>query len=203
MSIAIVTGSAGLIGAEAVRFFTEKGMDVVGIDNDMRRVFFGDEAQHRMEPAAARDRNPVLSPRRWRHPRSGLRIEAVFALWWRDRGGDPHCGPALARLGGDASRRPISVNANGTLNLLEATRRHCPNAVVHLHQHQQGLWRHARTRCRWSSCETRWEIEPRPSLCRTRHRREHEHRPDACTACSAPRRSRPTCWCRSTAAISV
>ncbi|HYI69675.1 MAG TPA: NAD-dependent epimerase/dehydratase family protein, partial [Skermanella sp.] len=36
MSIAVVTGSAGLIGAEAVRFFTEKGMDVVGIDNDMR-----------------------------------------------------------------------------------------------------------------------------------------------------------------------
>ena len=44
MSIAIVTGSAGLIGAEAVRFFTEKGMDVVGIDNDMRQYFFGEGA---------------------------------------------------------------------------------------------------------------------------------------------------------------
>jgi CDP-paratose 2-epimerase len=42
MSIAIVTGSAGLIGAEASRFFTDKGLDVVGIDNDMRRLFFGD-----------------------------------------------------------------------------------------------------------------------------------------------------------------
>jgi len=44
MSIAIVTGSAGLIGAEASRFFTDKGLDVVGIDNDMRRLFFGDDA---------------------------------------------------------------------------------------------------------------------------------------------------------------
>ena len=44
MSVAIVTGSGGLIGAEAVRYFADKGFDVVGIDNDMRRYFFGDEA---------------------------------------------------------------------------------------------------------------------------------------------------------------
>ena len=44
MSIAIITGSAGLIGAEAARFFADRGLDVVGIDNDMRRLFFGDDA---------------------------------------------------------------------------------------------------------------------------------------------------------------
>src|SRR5262245_32973017 len=44
MDVAIVTGSAGLIGAETVRFFSGKGLVVVGIDNDMRRVLFGDEA---------------------------------------------------------------------------------------------------------------------------------------------------------------
>ncbi|SVE62841.1 uncharacterized protein METZ01_LOCUS515695, partial [marine metagenome] len=42
VSVAIVTGSAGLIGAEAVRFLCERGLKVVGIDNDMRRAFFGD-----------------------------------------------------------------------------------------------------------------------------------------------------------------
>ena len=42
MSIAVITGSAGLIGAEAARFFPSKGLDIVGIDNDMRRLFFGD-----------------------------------------------------------------------------------------------------------------------------------------------------------------
>ena len=44
MAVAVITGSAGLIGAEASRCFAGKGLDVVGIDNDMRREFFGEEA---------------------------------------------------------------------------------------------------------------------------------------------------------------
>jgi CDP-paratose 2-epimerase len=44
MSVAIITGSAGLIGSEAVKFFDNLGMQVVGIDNDMRKFFFGEEA---------------------------------------------------------------------------------------------------------------------------------------------------------------
>ena len=41
MSVAIITGSAGLVGSEAVRYFASLGMDVVGIDNGMRAEFFG------------------------------------------------------------------------------------------------------------------------------------------------------------------
>lgn len=44
MSVVIITGSAGLIGSEASAFFASQGFDVVGIDNNMRRVFFGDDA---------------------------------------------------------------------------------------------------------------------------------------------------------------
>ena len=44
MEIVLVTGSAGLIGSESVRFFCDRGFTVVGIDNDMRSVFFGAEA---------------------------------------------------------------------------------------------------------------------------------------------------------------
>ena len=44
MAVAVVTGSAGLIGSEAVRLFCEKGFDVVGIDNNFRQRFFGEEA---------------------------------------------------------------------------------------------------------------------------------------------------------------
>ena len=47
MSVAVITGSAGLIGAEAARQFAGKGLTVVGIDNDMRRRFFGDDASTR------------------------------------------------------------------------------------------------------------------------------------------------------------
>lgn len=63
MSIAIVTGSAGLIGSEAVRYFAEKGMEVVGVDNDMRRSFFGDEASTRWN----RDRLQVDLGARYEH----------------------------------------------------------------------------------------------------------------------------------------
>jgi len=44
MPIAVVTGSGGLIGSEAARYFVEQGFDVIGIDNDMRAHFFGPEA---------------------------------------------------------------------------------------------------------------------------------------------------------------
>ena len=44
MSVAVITGSAGLVGSEASAFFAGMGLDIVGIDNDMRRDFFGDEA---------------------------------------------------------------------------------------------------------------------------------------------------------------
>ena len=44
MAVAIVTGSAGLIGSETVKFFCDKGFDVVGIDNNFRKTFFGEDA---------------------------------------------------------------------------------------------------------------------------------------------------------------
>ena len=44
METVIITGSSGLIGSGVVRFFSAKGMRVIGVDNDMRREFFGDEA---------------------------------------------------------------------------------------------------------------------------------------------------------------
>ena len=43
MSLAIITGSTGLIGSEAVNFFCDKGFDVIGIDNNLRKFFFGED----------------------------------------------------------------------------------------------------------------------------------------------------------------
>ena len=43
MSVVIITGSTGLVGSEAVRFFCDKGFDVVGIDNNLRKFFFGSD----------------------------------------------------------------------------------------------------------------------------------------------------------------
>ena len=43
MSVALITGSCGLVGSESAYFFAKKGFDVVGIDNNLREFFFGKE----------------------------------------------------------------------------------------------------------------------------------------------------------------
>ena len=44
MSIVLITGSCGLVGSESTKFFCEKGFDVIGIDNNLRKFFFGNKA---------------------------------------------------------------------------------------------------------------------------------------------------------------
>src|SRR5262245_27316382 len=78
MAVAIVTGSAGLIGSEAVQFLANKGYMVVGIDNDMRRVYFGAEAstdwnRRRLESNFANYRHCAIDIR------DGEAVSAVFA----------------------------------------------------------------------------------------------------------------------------
>lgn len=129
MSIALVTGSGGLIGAEAVRRFAAEGYDVVGVDNDMRRAFFGDDAS--TTPMIER---LVREVRSYRHHgfdiRDGEAVEALVASLGDDLGVVVH---TAAQPSHDwAARDPATdfgVNAVGTLNLLEACRRHAPEAV--------------------------------------------------------------------------
>jgi CDP-paratose 2-epimerase len=128
MSIAIITGSAGLIGAETVRFFADKGFEIVGIDNDMRRVFFGEEAS----TAWSRQRLE-RELRSYRHVADDIRdrgaMEKLFERYGKAIALVVH---TAAQPSHDwAARDPhtdFSVNAIGTLNLLEATRRFCPEA---------------------------------------------------------------------------
>jgi CDP-paratose 2-epimerase len=125
----IITGAAGLIGSESVRFFGERGFHVVGIDNDMRRYFFGDSASTAATATRLRETVPNL-----RMENSDIRdfaeIDRIFATYGSDVELVIH---TAAQPSHDwAAREPITdftINANGTLNLLEATRRHCPQAV--------------------------------------------------------------------------
>jgi len=128
MSIAVITGSAGLIGAEAARLFAGKGLDVVGIDNDMRKEFFGAEASTAW---SRRQLEAYLAG--YRHYDIDIRdqsaIAEVFSRYGRDIAVVIH---TAAQPSHDwAATAPFvdfSVNAVGTLNLLEATRQHCPAA---------------------------------------------------------------------------
>src|SRR5690606_27976944 len=129
MSICIVTGASGLIGAESVRHFARLGLTVVGIDNDMRRYFFGDGAS----TAWSRRQLEQEVPGYVHHGidiRDEAGIGALFAEYGSDIGLIIHCASQPSHDW--AAREPMtdfSVNATGTLVLLEATRKHCPDAV--------------------------------------------------------------------------
>src|SRR3954468_16256555 len=130
MPIAIVTGSGGLIGSESVSYFVELGFDVIGLDNDMRAYFFGEEAS--TKPTSARlaeELGDAFRPQNLDiRDREG--IDRLFAEHGKRIELIVH---AAAQPSHDwAAREPhtdFSVNATGTLNLLQAARDHCPDAT--------------------------------------------------------------------------
>jgi CDP-paratose 2-epimerase len=129
MPTAIVTGSGGLIGSESVARFVELGLDVLGLENDMRASFFG------LEASTARTTDSLLAryPEAFRSLAIDIRdreaVERVFA----DAGQVELVIHAAAQPSHDwAASDPhtdFEVNALGTLNLLEATRRHADGAT--------------------------------------------------------------------------
>lgn len=129
MSVAIVTGASGLVGAETVRHLTGRGLEVVGIDNDMRARFFGPAASTR----ACRERLIRELPS-YRHVDADIRdLESMRRLFEAHGRAIRLVVHAAAQPSHDwAARDPFTdfgVNAHGTLNLLELTRRFCPEAV--------------------------------------------------------------------------
>jgi CDP-paratose 2-epimerase len=128
VKICVVTGSAGLIGAEAVRFFSSQGFRVVGIDNDMRKHFFGEDASTEWSRRDLEENTPNYTHREI-DIRDRERIESLFNEYGTDIKLIVH---TAAQPSHDwAAQDPhtdFSVNANGTLTLLEATRKFSPRA---------------------------------------------------------------------------
>jgi len=129
MNKALITGSAGLIGSESLRFLAERNYQVVGIDNDMRGYFFGKEA------STAWNRELLISEYgdRYIHYdydiRDNERVEKVF----REHGEFDIIVHAAAQPSHDwAAKEPLTdftVNAYGTLVLLESYRKYSPEAT--------------------------------------------------------------------------
>jgi CDP-paratose 2-epimerase len=123
----IVTGSAGLIGSETVKRFAQDGCRVVGIDNDMRSRFFGAEASTKK----TRD-ELVASARGYEHHDLDIRDAVAVSELFKQQEKIAAVVHAAAQPSHDwAARDPqtdFTVNANGTLNLLEAARKFCPEA---------------------------------------------------------------------------
>src|SRR5438093_10259659 len=124
----LVTGSSGLIGSEMVNFFDSRANSVIGIDNNMRAQFFGPEGDTRVNLERLRG-----GTRHFQHQELDIRDRAGVDSLFVSKGPFDliiHC---AAQPSHDlAASRPFDdfdVNAMGTMNLLESTRRHSPDAV--------------------------------------------------------------------------
>lgn len=125
--IVLITGSGGLIGSESVKFFCNKGFKVVGIDNDMRSYFFGAEASTKW--SVAEIKKTTLN---YVHSNIDIRdtkkVESLFKKYKFDLIIHTAAQPSHDW----AAREPLtdfSVNATGTLVILENFRKYCPKAV--------------------------------------------------------------------------
>lgn len=130
MPTAIVTGSGGLIGSESVCHFVQAGYDVIGLENDMRARFFGPDA-------STAHTSKILSeryPNEFRSHEIDIRdTDGVQRLFSEHAGSLDLVIHTAAQPSHDwAASDPqtdFAVNANGTLNLLEAARAHAPEAT--------------------------------------------------------------------------
>lgn len=160
MATVVITGSGGLVGSEAARYFAGLGLDVVGIDNDLRSYFFGPDAstlwnRHRLQQECAG---------RYRHYELDVRdqagVENLFREYSSDVGLIIH---AAAQPSHDwAARDPhtdFTVNANGTLVMLEAMRRFAPQAVF-IFTSTNKVYGDRPNLLPLVETPTRWEIDP-------------------------------------------
>jgi len=125
MSIVIVTGSNGLVGSEAVNFFSKKGFKVLGIDNNLRKFFFGVDGSTSWLKKKIIKENP-----KYKHFNTDIRnyqnLEKIFKSYKKNISLIIHCAAQPSHdYGKNFPKIDFDVNASGTLNLLELTRKFC------------------------------------------------------------------------------
>jgi CDP-paratose 2-epimerase len=159
MPATLITGSAGLIGSEAAQYYCRRGHLVIGIDNDMRREFFGQDATTRWKREAL-----VREYAHYVHYDVDVRdrqaVERVFREYGPEIDLVVH---AAAQPSHDwAARNPhvdFTVNANGTLTLLEATRQFSPSAVF-VFASTNKVYGDRPNELPLVEERTRWEVDP-------------------------------------------
>ncbi len=125
MSVVIITGSNGLVGSESTNFFSKKGFDVVGIDNNLRQFFFGKDA------STLWVKNKLInSHKNFKHFAVDIRnyknLEKIFKKYKNNISLIIHCAAQPSHdYGKDHPIIDFNVNATGTLNLLELTKIYC------------------------------------------------------------------------------
>jgi len=128
MSVVLITGSSGLIGSESVDFFSKKGFDVIGIDNNLRKAFFGKEGS-----TILIKKNLLKKNKRFKSFSVDIRnynsLEKIYKKYKKNISLIIHCAAQPSHdYGKNFPHLDFNVNATGTLNLLELTKKYCPSA---------------------------------------------------------------------------
>ena len=150
----MVTGSSGLIGSEAVTFFEGQGNEVVGVDNNMRRVFFGEPG----DTTWNRDRL-LTTTKNFKHFDLDIRNrEDVFKFFGENEfDAVIHCAAQPSHdKAAEIALIDFDVNAVGTVNLLEATRQYCPGSPF-VHMSTNKVYGDSPNELPLRELETRWE----------------------------------------------
>ncbi len=127
MSVVIITGSCGLVGSESALYFAKKGFDVVGLDNNSRKFFFGKDGD------ISWLRTRLKKIKNYTHYNTDIRnlssLKKIFTRYKKKISLIIHC---AAQPSHDWAKNKafvdFEINAKGTLNLLELTKMYCPNS---------------------------------------------------------------------------
>tara|TARA_X000000950_G_scaffold232053_1_gene280868 strand:- start:400 stop:1449 length:1050 start_codon:yes stop_codon:yes gene_type:complete len=125
MSVVIITGSTGLVGSEAVNFFHDLGFEIIGIDNNLRKFYFGEDGStHLIKLNLLRKNKNYIN-----HNidiRDNNKLDKIFKKYSKNISLIIHCAAQPSHdYGKNYPRIDFDVNASGTLNLLELTKKYC------------------------------------------------------------------------------
>ena len=160
MSVVLITGSTGLVGSEAVKFFCEKGFDVVGIDNNLRKFFFVKDG------STSWVKNRLIKNyKNFRNYETDIRnlnkLNKIFNRYKKNISILIHCAAQPSHdYGKNYPIIDFNVNATGTLNLLELTKKYCPNACF-IFMSTNKVYGDNPNRLKIYEKTTRWELKQR------------------------------------------
>jgi len=197
LPLALITGPGGLIGSEVCRYFHRHGFRIAGLDNNQRAVFFGPEGDTSWTLRLLRESIPD-----YQHHAIDIRDRAAILSLVAELTPAAIIHTAAQPSHDRAAAIPFDdfdTNATGTLNLLEAARRACPEAPF-VHMSTNKVYGDLPNSIRLKELDTRWEI---------RRRRVRKWDPETFSIDQSKhsslelRKWRRTSWCRNTEDISA
>ena len=158
MSLAIITGSTGLVGSEAVNFFHDKGFDIVGIDNNLRKKFFGQSGSTDWVKLKLLERN-----KNFKNFNIDIRnlegLTKLFKKYSKKISIIIHCAAQPSHdYGKNHPFLDFSINATGTLNLLELTKKYCPT-IPFIFMSTNKVYGDNPNKLKIYEKKTRWELK--------------------------------------------